>query len=178
MSLLFALAMFLTPNPYQNDLMQVPITMSLEAYWLAEKNGIDPEDIVAMMIAEHGGGHPYATDSEGDAGELGLMQISRYWRRQYNTAHATTISADDMLDWRTNMEVAAWTIARMRHTHEVERPARCRNPKRPHHWIAHYRCASRVRGTKACQTKWREGLLAYLTGWRHAIRWTETEGES
>jgi len=169
--LVFALAMFFFPNPYQGDLFQVPLPMSLLAYDLAEQHGIAPEDIIGTMIAEHGGGYPYASDSEGDAGELGLMQISTYWRRKYNKSHADAkVDAAGMLDWRQNMRVAAWTIAQMQQTHNAQ-PARCR--KRPHHWIAHYRCASKVRGTDACKTKWREGLIEYLSGWRAAAPpWT------
>lgn len=115
---------------------------ALGAYGAAERHGVEPGDVVAMMVAEHSD-----SDSIGTHGERGLLQLGGSWRRAYNEAHGTAWTAADLHDpWR-NLEVGAWAIARMQAKHGAA-------------WTQAYQCAPGVRGTPACDTRYRDWLVA------------------
>ncbi len=148
-ALLFAIFVAATPNP--NDRhgypYLVPLHYSVAAWELAALYpNVEPEDLIAIIVAEHGGQYPYPADSIGNDGEIGLMQTTGWERRRFNwchdidnTAHEKHESkcgvmtptglrfvAVDLLDWQTALTVAAFTMHRIAYVHATK--DRCLKP--------------------------------------------------
>ena len=78
----FALWVFFSPNPYDKkdglyEPYLVPLELAHDAYLYAEEEGdeVHPEEVIAMLVGEHGSAHPYPADSIGDDGKaVGLFQ--------------------------------------------------------------------------------------------------------
>lgn len=191
-SWIFALCMLFMHNPHQHEIFAIPPEFSLAIYREAERyDNVDPEDVAAMVVAEHGGGAPYSTDSLGKAGEHGLLQVSKYWLGEFNDEHGTAHTPEDMLDWRLSITIGTFAIHKMKHNHATA--ARCKRKvwstkagenghlhpvkvKQKHTWIAHYRCNFKAR--ERCKTKWREKLIVRLGRWREVRELVRFEGDA
>jgi hypothetical protein len=179
-ALVFAFFTLFLYNPHQGEPYKVPIELSLAVYEESlNYDNVKPEEVIAMIVAEHGGGYPYSTDSEGKAGEKGLMQISKYWRNKYNKIHGTEYDGFSLLDWKINVKVGVFVIHLMKENHSTK--GRCKvkvwdvvqdengsyrpvKVKQKHNWIAHYRCTYKAR--EKCETIYRERLIRRFSQWR------------
>lgn len=144
----------------------------------------------------------------------GLMQISKGEIKKYNKTHGTSYTnkrlpfmrrylpsfiftepATTVMDWRTNIEVGAFTISEIKRRHTTKK--RCKKKiaqhttilqedgslgvkttyRDPHHnWHAHYRCAVKIRDAivwdeedqrweHACKTSYRVRLVKKFSKW-------------
>lgn len=179
--LVFAAFAYYAPNYLDNDgPYKVPISYSLAIYREAELySNVEPEDVLATLVAEHGASGNYSADSIGKAGERGLLQISSSWRRRYNKSNGTKITKEEMLDPMTNIMVGVWVIAQMKTKHETKcskirvkeqyvhkGKLRTVYKKLPHNWHAHFRCAPKIRDTQYCETVYRVKLVKKFSHWR------------
>lgn len=124
----------------------------------------------------------------------GLMQLSRAEVREFNEAHGTSYTLEDstsflrryvpfifltpaptVMDWRTNIEVGAYTISQIKHRHKTV--SRCSGESKFHSWHAHYRCAVKIRDKvfwdpkdqryePLCKTSYRERLVKKFAKWK------------
>jgi hypothetical protein len=183
--LVFALYCYLAPNGLVDEPYRVPVSYSLAIYREVQAYPIvQPEDVVATLIAEHGASGSYDPTSIGKAGERGLLQITGFWRSKYNRAHPDQpkVSKDDMLDARVNIRVGVWVIAQMQTKH-TEKCSKVRVKEQyvkhgeihtkykplPHNWHAHYRCAPGIRDTWRCETAYRVRVVKQLSHWRDSL---------
>lgn len=207
-ALIFAFLMFFQPNPHPRDelgIYMVPLAYSMEA-WNASQAYPDsePEALVATLIAEHGGKYPYPADSIGSSGEVGLMQVMNWERRRYNWCHDAVnatlpeehlkecgvmeprgryITRDELTDYRASIEIAAFNLNRIHHTHKTARRCakkvevctmkkvngalitdECKMVPQKHSIVAHYRCGGDTR--ERCNTRYRDKLIKKLSYWR------------
>jgi hypothetical protein len=204
-ALIFATYVYFLPNPHDDgEAYRVPFSYSVPIY-LETQNyfGQDaplPEELVAVLVAEHGGQHPYPYESEGAAGELGLFQIQRHEVKEANIHLGTDYKLADMNDPAAAIRVAVFTVYDDKHTHRTARrcvkrvkhselitdetgalTVRSELRKQKHTWHAHYRCAPKIRelydqrGKQICKTRWRERLVKRFARWRELglVRWLQ-----
>lgn len=167
----------------------VPLEYSVTAYQQAQLYpDVQPQDLIAIMVAEHGGGYPYPVASVGKASEVGLLQLTGYEVRPYNKAHDTSWTVTDMHDPILAITVGAWSIQRIKNVHKTK--ARCLSKVREHtvavdgngvlvpvlverprhhNWHAHWRCSVKARdalnsqGKPVCKTGYRVRLVKRFT---------------
>jgi hypothetical protein len=151
----------------------MPVEFSLEIYRLSQlSDWIEPEDLAGTVIAEHADRRDFPTDSLSSAGAIGLAQVMPSVRREYNADHGTTYTAQDLYDWRVNLEISAGELARVKRVHATK--ARCRG--KAHHWSAHYLCPFRSR--EECSTRWRERVIRSAGGWRSWLSYVDAMGSN
>jgi hypothetical protein len=155
---------YLLPNPYAGpgERYNVPIAYSIAAFDAAALyDDVEPHELVAIIIQEHGGKAPYSSDSIGDDGKaVGLMQLHYVHVSAYNKAFGVELEMRDLLDFEISIDVAAYALHRIKRVHRTKR--RCRN--KPHHWQAHYMCSYNARDQ--CNTRRRERFVRKLSKWR------------
>ena len=153
-----------------------------------------------------------------DDGEIkyiawGLMQISKGEIKKYNKAFGTAYTteplpfmyrftsihlwpkANTVMDWRTNIEVGAFTISEIKRRHATKKRctskveqcttvlnedgslgANCKKVKRFHNWHSHYRCGVNIRDEMfwdkedqqwepRCKTSYRVRLVKGFSKW-------------
>lgn len=190
-AVIFALAIFFHPANHRDapagESYQVPLAYSVAAWDAAQEyDNVEPEDVLTILIGEHGWRHPYdpaaveyarrVTYVEVPGGyqqvveerpaNVGLFQISRYYVRAYNDAHGTDHTLDTVLDWRLNMDVAVYNIHRAKSVCIAGRRKECANGN--HYWTAHWTCGSGIRDEPRCQS--RKRLHEHISTWRES-RW-------
>ncbi|MHC4621434.1 MAG: lysozyme family protein [Planctomycetota bacterium] len=116
-------------------------TICLEAQSWGERY-----DTAALLISEHSGGRSdfspasllvgdrptYETDTTSPRGAVGVMQLWRGWAREFD------VDPEELFSATTNIRVGILAARYMRESH-----ADCDADS--HHWVAHYKCASRSR---------------------------------
>jgi len=195
---------FFAPNPYDGGQpFAVPFDYTITACEAAEAfpppeledylatqgdvfNPIDrplPEDLVTKIVGEHGSAAPYTPTAAGKAGELGLYQIDRPERREFNRKTGSKATPETLLDPLGSADVAAFVIWDDKETHRTahrcirKQPAGTRVDEETgalvvtyavpkHHWIAHFKCGGSYR--EQCPTGRRERFLKRFRRYRLA----------
>lgn len=139
-ALIFAAFAFFAPNAHDaGEGYQVPPLYSLAAfYYAAQYPKTEPEHVIAVVVAEHGGKHPYPAGSVGDGGKsTGLLQVSHWERRRFNWCHDLDNAGDkgharkcgemrprgyhvtpaELFGWTSNISVGAWNLNRIQFVH-------------------------------------------------------------
>ena len=151
---LFVVVTFMLPNKFDpGHGYETPHKYTVALYEEAAKyEDVYPEEVLAMLIVEHGSAGRWAReDSVGDKGKsLGLYQIGYDEVKEFNEKngkdYSFTCSRDeegipydsaderdpdddcvDLFDWRVNTEVAAWLVHR--HKRQHARKNYCRDCK-------------------------------------------------
>lgn len=164
-ALVFAWFALTHPNDRYDDgqPFAVPVRYSLEAVVAADAYAnVEPEELIAMLVAESGAASPYDEQARGDGGRsLGLYQLNRRELGEYVDATGDALSSTDLLDATTATRVAAWMVTRHKRVHAT----RCKSHK--HTWIGHWKCGPAARDTRrGCEAR-RRRLIDTFAAWRN-----------